>query len=890
MAMAKDTSERRCWSARAFRRLIRLYPGEFRDEYGREVALVFADRYRDASNSWQRARVWLEAVFGLLMEAPKEHGRMTLRDLRYALRLMRRSPGFTSAAVVTLALGIGANTAIFQLIDAVRLRTLPIAIPDELAEVRIVGGNKGFGVNQGFYSQLTRPVWEELRANQKAFSGMFAWAPIDRRAGDRTDLRRVNAIAVSGEFFNVLGVHAWRGRLISAQDETACPTSRVVVSHGYWQRAMGGAELGQNTRLVLNLEPHEVIGVTPPGFFGLAVGESFDVALPMCRPKQLRREVFDISVMGRLRPGWTLDRASAHLHALSAGIFEATTPTGYSRASIELFKGFRLGAYSAASGVSRLRDQYDTSLRLLLGITGLVLLIACANLANLMMARASARAREVAVRLALGASRTKLLRQFVVESALLAFVGAIAGIGLAQVLSRVLVWAISGRDAVAALAIVTDWRTLMFTALVAAVTCIVFGVAPAVRAMQVDLTSAMTAGGRSATAGRERFTPQRVMVVAQVAVSLVLLVGAFLFVGSFRNLITSDPGMRQKGVLVGYVFQPIGVPRERINDFHRGLLTEIKTLPGIANVGTTSNVPLFGSSWTHGVRVGARDGSSRFTWISPGYLETMNIPVIEGRDFTMHDTRSTARVAIVNQAFVRQYVEAGGAIGQTLRTSPEPNYPATVYEIVGVVPDTAYNDLRNEPQPIAFAPDSQHPSPGGWPATMIQASVEPAVAIATVKQWLARTHPDVIAEFEVFEWRVRDGLVRERLLALLAGFFGALAALLAMVGLYAMIAFVVAERRREIGVRVALGAQRRQVVAMMMREAGTLLAMGLVLGTGLSLWLTRTTASLLFGLTPRDPVAIGGACILLTLVGAAASFIPARAASRLDPLVALRRE
>ena len=887
--MAKDTSARRRRSTRAFRRLLDLYPGEFRDEYGREMSLVFADRYRDAPTGWQRVRVWIEAVAGVLREAPKEHVRMTLQDSRYAFRLARRSPGFTIAAVVTLALGIGANTAIFQLIDAVGLRTLPVANPHELAEVRIVGGNKGFGVTPGWYGQLTRPVWEEVRANQQAFSGMFAWSSVDRRAGDRAHLRRINAIAVSGDFFNVLGIQPWRGRFFGVQDETSCPTSRVVVSHGYWQRTMGGAEMGGNTRLLLNLEAHEVIGVTPPGFFGLAVGESFDVAVPMCRPGELRRELFDVSVMGRLRPGWTLERASAHLDALSAGIFEATSPPGYSTASIEKFKEFRMSAYSAASGVSRLRQQYETSLGLLLGITGLVLLIACANLANLMMARASARAREVAVRLALGASRPRLLRQFVVESALLAFVGAVAGMALAQVLSRVLVWAISGRDAIPALAIVTDWRTLLFTAFVAGATCLVFGVAPAVRATQVDLSAAMTAGGRSATAGRERLAPQRLLVVTQVAVSMVLLVGAFLFVGSFRNLITSDPGMRQKGVIVGYVFRPTGVLPERVNDFHRGLVAEMRTLPGIANVGTTSNVPLLGASWTHGVRVGAREGSSRFTWISPEYLDTMNIRVIEGRDFTLHDTRSTARVAIVNQAFVRQYIE-GRAIGQTLRTSPEPNYPATVYEIVGVVPDTAYNDLRNESQPMAFAPDSQHPRPGFWPATMIQSTVEPAAAIATVTQWLARAHPDVVAEFDVFQWRVRDGLVRERLLAMLAGFFGGLAALLAMVGLYGMISYTVAERRREIGVRVALGAQRRQVVAMMMREAGALLAAGLVAGTVLALLATQTTSSLLFGLKPHDPLAIGGACLLLTFIGALASFIPARAASRLDPLTALRQD
>jgi predicted permease len=889
--VARD-ARRAHWSTRAFRALLSLYPGEFRDEYGREMAMVFADRYRDAPNAFERALVWLEAVSGVLKEAPKEHVLMILQDLRYAARILRRSPALTATAVLTLALGIGANTAVFQLINAVGMRSLPVEDPGALAEVRIAGGNKGFGITNGRYGQLTRPVWQELQAHQEAFSGVFAWGEREVRVGEGSDLRRARGLTVSGEFFRVLGVQAFRGRLFEPSDEaSSCPSRQAVISHAYWQRELGGRELGRDARLTVDLQPQEIIGVTPPGFFGLAVGESFDIAFPFCRPEKVRREVFDLAVMGRLRPGWTIERASAHLDALSTGIFEAAAPTGYGPTSIEQFKKFRLAAYSGSAGVSWLRAQYDMPLQLLLAMTGLVLLIACANLANLMLARATARQHEVAVRLALGASRATLLRQFLVESGLLAASGAALGIGLAQILSRVLVRTLSTADAAPTLTIATDWRVLLFTAGLAMATCLVFGIAPALRAARILPASAMKSGGRSMTAGRERFSVQRLMVVTQIAVSLVLLVAALLFVRSFRNLITFDPGFRQEGITVGFFsFHRSGLAPEGINDFQRAFLAEIKAVPGIVNAGTTTNTPLIGGSWTHGVQVGANQGDSKFTWVSPGYFETMNLPILQGRDFTLHDTRTSPRVAVVNQTFVRQLVGGHNPIGRTLRTAPEPNYPSTVYEIVGVVPDTKYNDLRGQIPAMAFAPDSQYPTIGPWSAMMIHSSVDPAVAIAGIKHRLAESHPEILAEFSVFQSRIRAGLLRERLLAMLSGFFGALAAVLAVVGLYGMISFAVAQRRQEIGIRVALGAGRPQVIGMMMREAGWLLAVGLAVGAGLSLIAGRTASTLLFGLKPHDPLTLVSACLLLAVVAAAASFVPARSASKLDPLAALRHE
>ena len=814
------------------------------------------------------------------------------QDLRYGLRMLVNSPGFALVAIASLVLGIGANTAIFQLIDAVRLRTLPIPNPQELAEVRIVGGNTGMGVNPGRYPELTRPIWEELREHHAPFSAVFAWSADGVNVGKGSETRWRRAIWVSGESFRVLGVPPWRGRMIRREDEGPCPSSTVVVSYAYWQGEMGGRDIGASGTLLVDGEPVEVVGVTPPQFFGLSVGDSFDIAIPLCQPKEpLRRDVFDVAVMGRLRPGWTLERASAELEAISPGIFEATAPTDRTADSIQTYKRFRLAAYPAAAGVSRLRTEYNSSLWLLLGITGLVLLIACANLANLMLARASTREREIAVRLALGASRGRLLRQLVAESGLLAMIGAGLGIGLAQLLSRVLVWSLSTESNSVSLSIATDWRVLLFAMLLAALTCLGFGAVPALHASRAEPVSAMKAAARGMTAGRERFSLHRLLVVTQIAVSLVLLVGALLFVRSFRKLMTFDPGMREAGITVSILaFQQSHVAPERYEEFKRQLLEEVHTVPGILNVATTTNIPLLGGSWEHGVHIGSTEGTSKFTWVSPGYFQTMGIPLLIGRDFSKNDTAASQRVAVVNQTFVRRFLGGANPIGKTLRTDQEPNYPSTVYEIIGVIPDTKYNDLRSETPPMTFAPASQLPAQaqGPWTVLMIHSNAPPAVVMSTAKRIIAEKHPEIVIASGDFQTWIRDGLVRERLMAMLSGFFGFLAALLAMVGLYGVISYIVARRRNEIGIRIALGAECRQVVGMVMGEAWRLLAIGVAAGTALSLVPGRWASSLLFGLKPYDPLTLAAAVASLAVIASLASFLPARRASKLDPMDALR--
>jgi predicted permease len=816
---------------------------------------------------------------------------MIRQDLRHAVRGFIQKPLFALTVIVTLALGIGANTGVFQLIEAVGLRNLPVRNPQELVEVRIVGGNGGFGLNPGRYGGLTQPIWHDLRATQQALSGAFAWSVDGVRVGEDSDLHRANALYVSSEFFDVLGVQPAHGRLLGREDEAAsCPGTTAVVSHAYWQRQMGGVAIDGQTRLRVDGDWQQVVGVTQAGFTGVAVGESFDVAMALCRQQRWRNELFDVAVMGRLRPDWTIERAAAHVNALSAGLFANNAPTDYNANALERFKAFRLGIYPAPAGVSALRDQYDRSLWLLLGMTGLVLLIACANLANLLLARGTQREREVAVRLALGASRLVLVRQLLTESAVLAVCGAALGAALAQGMSRVLIWALSTQSGAPILSLAMNWRVLGFTALIAAATCLVFGVAPAVRATRVSPTAAMR-GGRGLTAERGRLFAHRLMVVTQIAISLVLLVAALLFVRSFRNLMTFDPGMRQADITVAFFGYPgAKLPPERFSSYQRELADTIRAVPGVVGVGTTTTVPLLGSSWSHVVRVDSFAHDVRFTWVSPGYFETMGIPVVQGRNFTRDDTPASPRVAVVNQAFVRRFIGNGNALGRRLTTAPEPGYPSAIYQIVGVIPDTRYNDYRSGTPPMVFGPDAQYPALDHWTVMMVRSGLDAAALKSAIRQRLAQAHPSVFFEATALRASIRDGLVRERLLALLSGFFGALAALLAMVGLYGMMSYATAQRRQEIGVRVALGASRASVVAMVMRDAGRLVVIGVAVGAGLSLLATRATAALLFEITPNDPVTIAGAVCLLGIIAAAAAFIPARRAAGVDPLTALRQE
>ncbi len=815
------------------------------------------------------------------------------RDARYAVRGFAKSRAFTAMAILTLALGIGANTAVFQLVDAVRLRSLPIQNPQELAELRINGGNRpGFGITDGRYANFTIPMWQEVRRHHDPFSGIFAWREADVRVGKVTEAKHVNGLEVSGEFFNVLGVAPLQGRLIEPQDESSCELSKIVVSYPYWKSQMGGESITANTTIQAEGRSVQVLGVTPPSFTGLVVGDTFDLAYPTCTPPHIRPEMFIFNVMGRLKPGWTIERTSAYFDALSPGLFKDTAPPGYSSEAIKKYLEFRLAAYPAGAGVSALRDTYDTSLQLLLAITGLVLLIACANLANLMLARTSARQREMAIRMALGASRRRIATQLLIESGLLALSGAALGIALAQPLSRLLVTSLNTSQSSIHLSIVTDWRVLLFAAVVAGLTCIVFGTLPAMRATSVDPISSLKSGERGSTGSRERFTMQRLMVVSQIAISMVLLVAALLFVRSYRNLVTFDPGMKESGILMGFFGYPAGkIKPEDEAAYKRQLVDDVRSIPGIQNAAATTSTPLNGNSWTHAVRVDSIEGDSKFTYASPTYFATMGIPVLSGRSFTAADTTGAPFVVIVNQTFIRKYLGGKSPIGELVHVKPEPQYPERTYEIVGTIADTKYNDLRGTIPPIAFVPIDQFPVTAQGPgmAMMIAANDLPT-AITAIRHKMEAEHPEMVTQFIDFQQNIQDGLVGDRMMAMLSGFFGLLAAILVVVGLYGVLAYLIAQRRNEIGIRIALGAHRWQVISLIMRDTALMLLAGTAVGLPLTLLAGRSASSMLFGLQSYDPVTIGFAVALLAVIAVLASWLPARSAANLDPVAALRSE
>ena len=700
--------------------------------------------------------------------------------------------------------------------------------------------------------------------------------------------RAVNGLAVSGDFFNVLGVTPVQGRLIEPQDESGCQVTGAVVSYPFWKSQMSGEPITAKSTIIAGGQPLQVLGVTPPSFFGMVVGDRFDVAYPVCTPPGMQADEFALTVMGRLKPGWTLKQASEYFDALSPGLFEKTVPMGYSTEAQKTWKAFRLAAYPAGAGVSYLRDQYNSSLEILLAITGLVLLIACANLANLMLARASAKRREFALRISLGASRGRLLRQILLESALLAVCGASLGTAIAQPLSRALVNSLDTSQNTIQLTIAPDWRVLVFAAAAGIATCVIFAALPALRSTREDPVTSLKSGARGVVGNRERFSLQRFMVISQIAVSMVLLAGALLFVRSYRNLLTVNPGIRENNITIAnFGFPSANIKMDNLAQF----VDAVRAIPGVENAAATTRVPLSGQDWQHDVEVGSVTGSSKFNYVSPTYFATLGIPLLGGRNFTKYDTNDKPLVVIVNQAFVRKYVSAPFPIGVQVRIRPEPLYPARICRIVAVIPDTKYADLRAAPPPQAFVPIAQLPvTAQNQGMAIVFASRDPAAAQTAVQRMLDAQYPGNQMQFSDFQQGILDHLVGDRMMARLAGFFGVLAALLVVVGLHGVLSYFLAQRRSEIGIRMALGASRGRVVTAMLGDACFMLGVGLVAGTALALLAGRGASTLLFGLKPWDPVTLAGAVALLALVTVVASLVPSLRAANVNPMDALRAE
>src|SRR5579863_426472 len=817
-----------------------------------------------------------------------------LHDVRYALRALRSSPGFAAVAILSLALGIGANTAIFSLINAVILKTLPVSHPEQL--VQLVMKTEGG-------TTFTNPIWEQVRDRQDVFSGAFAYSPIRLNLAGGGEVRNANASWVSGDFFSTLGVNPIRGRTFTAADDKrGCPAI-AVLSHDFWQKEYGGAADVLERRLTLSSHPVRIVGVAPPGFNGIQVGEAVEIYLPLCAEGTLVRENSALDkranwwlwIFARLKPGISEQQALARMNTLAPQIFADTLPPNYPPDAQKYHLNRRFDLLPGASGYSSIRRDYTAALYALMAAVGVVLLIACANVANLLVSRASTRRKEIAIRMAIGAGRARLIRQLLTESLLLSSVGAVLGVLFAEWASRMLVRFLDTSNSTVVLDLSIDVRVLAFTMGVAVATGILFGLAPAWQGAHVDPHSAMKANARGVVESHARFGLGKMLVTAQVALSLVLLVGAGLMLKTFAKLATVDTGFDKNQVLLIRVDpRYASVPLDRRLPLYLELQQRLGAIPGVRSASFADVTPISGSSSNQIVHVEGYVPKSRkdmVVWtnsISPGFFVTMETPLIAGRDFNEHDTLHAPLVAVINESMAGKFFGSPlSAVGKTFRNGW--NEISGPIQIVGVVKDTKYTSLRAEREAIAYYPLSQLP-PMRWANFVLRANGPAASLIPGVKAAVGEVNHDITLQFSTLAIQVDESLGRERLLATLSGFFGALALVLAVIGLYGVTSYNVARRRNEIGIRMALGAQQARVLRMVLGEVAILIAAGLVLGLAAAVSCTRLLASFLYRLEPNDPTTLVTACVVLAVSAVVAGLLPARRAANLDPMTALREE
>jgi predicted permease len=823
------------------------------------------------------------------------------QDVRYAIRIARKTPVITAAALLSLALGIGANTAIFSLTNAVMLRMLPVQRPQELEQFGMLSHSSDGEPNPIF----TNPIWEQVRDHQDVFSGVFAWGelPLDLSQGGESHLAR--GIYASGAYFSTLGVRPAAGRLLSNDDDVrGCPGA-AVLAYNFWQQQYGGDPSAVGKTISLDRRSFEIIGVSAAGFTGADVGYAYDVALPICseaildvtHPMLDMRSAWWIRVMGRRKAGLTPEQVDARLQVLSPAIFDAVVPQNWKPEMQANFRSRKLSAAPSGTGVSSLRRRYETPLQMLLVVSGLVLLIACANIASLMLARASARRKEISVRLAVGASRTRIVRQLLTECILLSLCGALLGLLFARWGDRLLVRFISTTNREVFLNLTPDLRVLAFTAGVAILTGMLFGVLPAFRSTNISLASAMKGNQAEDSESRVRFRPGRWIVGAQIALSLVLLVGAGLFLRTFTNLMSQDIGFDSDNVLLAHVnLSSEKLSPESQTMTYNQILDRILAIPGVISASRSVIAPISGIMWNDNIFVDSPtapkgdDALAYFNFITPEYLPTLRTPLLKGRNFDSHDVNGSPRVVIVNETLARQFFPQGNALGNYFKTEDQPNKMSPPIQIVGIMKDAKYSSLREPVPATAFFPITQITDQAPFSVFEIRSTVPQSSLIPEVKQAFAAVNGSVPIVFQAFGAQISESLSQERLLATLAGFFGALGLLLAMVGLYGVTAYLVSRRQKEIGIRMALGAERGSILLLVLRDVAIVLAAGLPVGIVIAVATSKFVQKMLFGLAPRDFSTLAGAAAILAIVALVAGYFPARRAARLDPMGVLREE
>jgi predicted permease len=832
------------------------------------------------------------------------------QDIRYAIRTLSRSPGFLTVALLSLGLGIGANTAIFSLINAAMLRVLPVAHPEQLVFLTDPGSG-GVSVESretGERSILSYPEFEQIRAHNGVFSSMFAaqseLSELDvfSGRGGAEQSTKAHVQLVSGEFFGVLGVQPILGRAFTPEEDRVQGANPVVViSHGFWQREFGGEASVLGSTIRVGPGTLRVLGVAPAGFHGMVVGADTDLWIPITMQEQVLRgrnylkpvDTLWLQVMARLAPGVSRKTAEAGINVSFQQILRgwaAAMPTERERRQT---LDQKIVLRDGAKGASELRDQFSDPLLLLMAMVGLVLLIACANIANLMLARASARQREIGVRIALGAGRARLIRQLLTESILVAALGGILGAFLATWGTDLLLALVSGGVNNLSLQVQGDYRVFLFTAAASLLTGILFGLAPALRATRLDVNSTLAANVRGVGGSRGGIRTGRMLVVAQVALSLLLLMGATLFGRTLHNLAALPLGYNRDHILMARI-DPVsaGYKGATVPALYEQVREKLRTIPGVRGV-TLSQHGLFAGDSTDRISLDSppphsrEETRSRWTLIGPDYFKTMGIAMLRGREIDAADAARGAQVCVINQAFAEFFFPNADPIGKHVTDE----YPTTreTYEIVGVAADAKEHALRETKRPRFYA-NIFHPIGTVERVTfLVSSSKDPSGIVSAVRRSLAeidRTLPVLV--IRTLNQQIDVRLITQRLIAELSAFFGGVALLMAAIGLYGVMSYSMSRRTSEIGIRMALGASQTSVIWMVLRETLWLVGIGVAIGLPCAIAAGRLVGNRLFGLTAADPATMATAIMIILGATLLAGFVPARRASRIDPMNALR--
>ena len=834
-----------------------------------------------------------------------------LQDIRYGWRGLVKRPGFTIVAVIILALGIGANSAIFTLINAVVLKPLPVTNPEELVlfnsspseGTRTSDGD----LRPGRWDLFSNASYHYFRAHDKSFQDLSAF----RSGESRLSVRRVDASSseaaqrasghlVSGNYFSVLGVNAMLGRVLTNEDDSPAASPAAVLSNPYWKQKLNSDPQIVGRQLLLNGTSFTIVGVMPPEFFGIRVRRSPDFWLPLAFQPQieLRKSALDdknvswLNIIGRLKPGISLEQAQAGVNVELRQFLTEESGSQLNDQRRLTIQNSYVTLESGARGLSGLRQFYSTALRMLMVIVALVLLIACANVGNLLLSRAAARKAEISLRLALGASRWRLVRQLLTESLLLAVIGGVTGILLAQWGVSLLV---SRLAATSPLDVKPDTTVLLFTLGISIVSGVIFGIAPALRATKTDLTTALKE--KSAAGRTGRFNLGSVLVVAQVAVSLILLVGAGLFARSLIKLQQEDLGFNRENVLLASVDTRLaGYKPEELTAVYRQLYDRLSNLPNVQSVTIASFSPMQGSSTNSTVTVRGYTPNENENMavaeilIGPDFNETLGVPLLMGREIGLQDTPTSSRVAVVNQSFANAFFPNQNPIGR--RLTFEEDSDKDDFEIVGVIGDSKYDSAKEQPERTVFRPILQVQDQQTFQNVFELRTVGEPLNLSNEVRAAVTEVNDRLSILNLTSLRLQtdDALKQDKLIAQLVSFFGLLGLLLSCVGLYGIMAHAVVRRTNEIGIRMALGAERLNIIWMVLKESLLLVVVGLAIGLPASWAAARLISNQLFGLSPSDPLTLITAVTLLTLVAALAGYLPARRAARVDPLKALRYE